>query len=89
MPTPLATVDEALASAHAHDPDSVVDVILLTAGPDSVSEAALAEAGFEPTGRDEAEHGLLYGRLPLRRLPELQRVPGVKHVSADDPQHAF
>lgn len=84
-----ATIDNALEQAYRENPEQTASVIVIISAPTDAAVDDLTELGLEITNREHAEHGMVYGRLHLRRLPELRQLSHVDSISLDTPQHAF
>ena len=83
------TIDDALEHAYRTDPERTVDVVLTARAPADDLRQELEQHGFKVTNSEHAAHGILYGRMHLRRLPELRRLSGIDSITLDSPQHAF
>lgn len=65
------------------------EVVLVLDAPAATVVPALERLGVVITSRAQAEHGLLYARVPAGRLAEVEAVPGVASVTPDSEQRAF
>lgn len=82
-------IDLELKQRRRQNPDATVDVILVCEKYGSALQSKLRQAGLHITNWNQADVGLVYGRLCLADLSTLGRVGGVKSVSLDSTQHAL
>lgn len=82
-------IDLELEQRRRQNPDATVDVILVCEKYGSTLQSKLEQAGLHVTNRDQADVGLVYGRICLADLSTIGRVDGVESVSLDSTQHAL
>lgn len=81
-------IDPALEQELQRHPDKTVDVIVCFEGT-TAPDAVLERAGFRATSREQAEHGVVYGRIRLVDLANLRIVKGIKSIELDSTQYAL
>ena len=82
-------IDPELEQQRQRNPDEIVDVILVCDKYGGALQTKLERAGFHTTSSEQADIGLVYGRIRLANLSTLGRVEGVESVSPDSTQYAL
>ena len=80
-------IDSELAEQARRDPDGTAEVIITCHQFSPQVQAEMEQAGLKITGREQAEHGLIYGSIRLADLTALKGVSGIESVSRDSEQH--
>ena len=71
------------------EPDEVGDVILTFQEYSDRLQGELNRVGFETTSKDQAPYGLIYGRIRLGNVWNLESISGVESAELDSPQYAL
>ena len=82
-------IDPALKQQLQIAPDKTVDVIIVCPKYTKALQKELESSGFHTTSREQAEHGIVYGRIRMADLATLQNVPGIESISPDSTQYAL
>ena len=82
-------IDQELQEKARNEPDEVGDVILTFQEYSDRLQVELDRAGFETTSKDQAPYGLIYGRIRLADVWNLESISGVESAELDSPQYAL
>ena len=82
-------IGQELQEKARNEPDEVGDVILVFQEYSDRAQGELDRVGFETTSKDQAPFGLIYGRIRLGNIWNLETISGMESVELDSPQYAL
>ena len=80
-------IDQDLKEELQRNPDKTVEVILICTEYSDIVQAKLDLTTFKTTGRQQAQHGIIYGHICLSDLSALQKIKEIDSISLDSMQH--
>ena len=72
-----------------NEPNEVGEVILTFQEYSDRLQGELDRVGFETTAKDQAPYGLVYGRIRLGSVWNLESISGIESAELDSPQYAL
>ncbi len=82
-------IGQELQQKARNEPDEVGEVILTFQEYSDRLQEDLDRVGFETTSKDQTPFGLIYGRIRLASIWDLESISGMESAELDSPQYAL
>lgn len=82
-------ISQELQERARREPDELGEVIITCEEYSDAVQEELDRAGLETTSKEQAPHGLIYGRIRLGNVWNLENISGRGSVEPDTTQYAL
>lgn len=81
--------DQELETLYKQHPDRIVDIVIVCDEHKPAQVSQIEQTGVQITNTEQAEFGLIYGKIQAANLPRLEKLDGIEAISLDSTQYAL